>query len=149
MNHFWHTSALFNNLIQVLIWGIDKFIYGVLIGEHTILFVIFEHTQVWFSRHQKSLFNNIDKTETKEIKWDMHEIWRTIRHQSDDLISHHLTVSRIGNMFFNDSLIIGFLHVEMFTFSNELFWKFGGHDFFEFKKDIKEFLSDNTQILFF
>jgi len=51
-------------------------------------------------------------------------------------------------MLFNDSLIISFLHVEMFTFSDELFWKFRGHDVFEFKKDVEEFLSENTQVLF-
>jgi hypothetical protein len=28
-----------------------------------------------------------------------------------------------------------------------LFWKFGGHDIFEFKKNIEELLSKNTQVL--
>ena len=147
MDHFWHTSTLFHNLVQILIWGVDKFIYGVLIGEHAILLVVLEHTQVWFSRHQKSLFNNIDKTETKEVQWNVHEIRRTIGHQPDDLITHHLTVSCIGDVFFNDSLVICFFHVEMFTFSYKLFWKFRGHDVFEFKKNIEELLSKNTQVL--
>jgi len=147
MYHFWHASALFHNLIQILVWGIYKFINWVLIGEHAILLIVLEHTQVWFSRHQKSLFNNIDKTETKEIKRNVHEIRRTIWHQSNDLIAYYLTVSCICNMLLNDSLIVSFFHVEMFTFSDELFWKFGGHDIFKFKENVEEFLSENTQVL--
>ncbi len=77
----------------------------------------------------------------------MHEIWRTIRHQTDNLVSNHLTVSGICDMLFNNSLVVGLLHVEMFAFSNKLLWKLRGHDVFEFKKNIKKLFSKNTQIL--
>lgn len=90
MNHLRHPSALVNDLLEVVIWVVDKLVDRLLISEHAIFFVIFEDTKVGLTWHQKAFFNYVHKAKTKKIKRNMHKIRSTVRHQPDDLVPYHL-----------------------------------------------------------
>ena len=52
MDQLWHPTALLNNMLQIFVWITDELVDGLLVREDAILFVIFEHTEVWLSGHQ-------------------------------------------------------------------------------------------------
>lgn len=148
MNQFWHSSALLNYMLQVWIWIFDEKINCILICEHTIFLVILEHTQIWFSWHEKAFLYDVNEAETQEIKWDMHEVRSWVRHQTNNLVSNDLRVHGLGNVLLNHSLLVGLLHIEMLTFTNEWLWKSWCHQLFVFKKNVEKFLSKDREILF-
>lgn len=92
MDQLWHLSALLNYLIEVTCWLLDKLLDSLLISEHTVLVIDckFIHTQVRLSRHQQAVLNNVHQAETKEVQWDVHEIRRSIRHQSKNIFANDL-----------------------------------------------------------
>jgi hypothetical protein len=150
MNELRHPSALLYNSIKVFIRVSNKFINRFLVCEYAVFFFILEDTEVWLSGHQESLLYDVYKAETKEIKRNVHEIRRTIRHQSEDrivLASYDLGVHGLGDVLLNHSLVVCLLHVKVLSLSDELVGKSRGHQLFVFVKHIEELLSEDGEVL--
>jgi hypothetical protein len=81
MNQFWLSSATFYYFIEILFWLTNELFNTLFISKDAIFFSVLKHTKVWLSRHQQTLvLNDVDETETQEIKRDVHEIRSAIRH---------------------------------------------------------------------
>ena len=76
MDQFWHTVARIYNPLQIHVWILDKLVNRFLVCEDTILIslTVLENSQVGLSRHQQSLFDNVDEAEAEEVEWNVHKI---------------------------------------------------------------------------
>jgi len=117
-----------------------------LVGKHAILFVVLEHSKVGLTRHQEAFFHNIHQAEPKEIERNVHEIWCTVRHQSDDLVPNHLRIHGLGNMLFYEALIVGLFHVKVLSFAHKVIRQTRGHQIFKLKQHCEELLTKYRQI---
>ena len=75
MNKLWHKSALLYHFIKVFVRVSNELLNRLKVSEDAVLIVVFKNSQVGFTWHQQSLFNDVDKAETKEVQRDMHEVW--------------------------------------------------------------------------
>lgn len=87
VDQFGHDAALLNHGVEVVVGVLNKFLDRLLVSKYTVLLVIFKHTEVGFTGHQKSLLNNVYKTESKEVQRNVHEVGCVERHFSDDVIA--------------------------------------------------------------
>lgn len=122
MDQFRHSTTLVDYLLQVVVWIGDELVNGVLVSEDTIFLIVFENTKIRLSRHQETLFHDIDEAESQEVERYMHEIWSAIRHQPDNLVPNDLRIKCLGNVLLDESLIIGLFHVQVLAFSDKLLW---------------------------
>ena len=78
MDKFGHAATLFNDLFQVEVRVGDEFVNCFLVGENAILvrLTVLENTEVWLSRHEQTLLNNVDEAKSEEIERNMHEVRR-------------------------------------------------------------------------
>ena len=94
MDEFGHSAAFFNHLFEIEVRVLNELVDCFLVSEDTILvrFRVLKHTKVGFTRHQKSLLDNVDKTESEEVERNVHEIRCGERHQSKnaDLVTDNL-----------------------------------------------------------
>ena len=60
MDKLWHSSALFDDVLEIFVWITDELVNCLLIGKHAILLVILENSEIRFSRHQKPFLNNVN-----------------------------------------------------------------------------------------
>ena len=69
MDQFWHTVARIHNPLQIHVWILDELVNRFLVCEDAILIslTVLEHSQVGLSRHQQSLFDNVDEAEAEEV----------------------------------------------------------------------------------
>jgi hypothetical protein len=147
MDQLRHLSALLDDCVEIFIWVNNELFDGLLVCKYTVLLLVFKDTEIWLSRHQETLFNNVDKAETEEIQRDMHEIRSVVRHQTDDTVAFHLRLHRLSDVFLNYSLLLSLLHVLMLSFSDQLVWKSRCHKIFELKQHLEELLSQDGQVL--
>ena len=75
-------TALLDDLFEVEIGVLDKFIDCLLISEHTIFvcLTVFEYTEVWLAWHEQPLLHNVHQAEAKEIQRNVHKVGRRERH---------------------------------------------------------------------
>ena len=67
----------------------------------------------------------------------MHEVWGTIRHQTNDLVADHLGVHGLSDVLLDHALVIGLLHVEVLTLSHQWLWKSRGHQLLVLKQHVE------------
>ena len=129
-----------------------KVIYAVLVGEHAVPLVVLEHTKVRLSRHQKPvMLHYINKTKTQEIEGDVHEVGRTIRHQSNDVAisPYDLGIHGCSDVLFDLSHSLRLFHVESLAFKDHIFREGVGHQLFELQEHLEQLSSKDGKILFF
>lgn len=93
------------------------------------------------------MLNNIDQAEAKEVQRDVHEVGRAVRHQTQNLISHDLGIHGLCDVLLNHSLVVGFLHVQMLSFFDEVVRQVRGHQQFVLEQHVEQLLSQNREIL--
>jgi hypothetical protein len=64
VNELRHSAALLDDMLEILVWVTNELVNGLLVCEHTVFLVIFEHSKVGLSRHQKTLLNDVNQAET-------------------------------------------------------------------------------------
>lgn len=84
MDQLWLATAAFYDLVEVRLWLRDELFDAVLVGKDAIFLVILEDTKVGLAWHEEAVvLHDVNEAETKEIKWDVHEVRGAIRHQTD------------------------------------------------------------------
>ena len=84
MDQLWFATAALYDLIEIRLWLRDELLDAVLISKHAIFLVILEDTKVGLAWHEEAMMlHDVDETETKEVKWDVHEVWGAVWHQTD------------------------------------------------------------------
>jgi hypothetical protein len=86
MDQLWLATAALYDLVKVGLWLRDELFDAVLVGKDAIFLVIFEYTKVGLSWHEKSVvLHDVNETETKEVKRDVHEVRGAVWHQTDNV----------------------------------------------------------------
>ena len=86
MNQLWLATAALNDFVEIGLWLRDELFDAVLVSKDAIFLVILEDTKVGLSWHEKSVvLYDVNETETKEVKWDVHEVRGAVRHQTDNI----------------------------------------------------------------
>jgi len=86
MNQLWLATAALYDLVEIRLWLRDELFDAILVGKDAIFLVILEDTKVGLSWHEKSVvLYDVNETETKEVKWDVHEVRGAVRHQTDNV----------------------------------------------------------------
>jgi hypothetical protein len=86
MNQLWLATAALNDFVEIGLWLRDELFDAVLVSKDAIFLVILEDTKVGLSWHEKSVvLYDVNETETKEVKWDVHEVRGAVRHQTDNV----------------------------------------------------------------
>jgi hypothetical protein len=86
MNQLRLATAALYDLVEIRLWLRDELFDAILVGKDAIFLVILEDTKVGLSWHEKSVvLYDVNETETKEVKWDVHEVRGAVRHQTDNV----------------------------------------------------------------
>jgi hypothetical protein len=86
MDQLWLATAALYDLVKIGLWLRDELFDAVLVGKYAIFLVIFEDTKVGLSWHEKSVvLHDVNETETKEVKRDVHEVRGAVWHQTDNV----------------------------------------------------------------
>ena len=153
VNELWHASTLLNNLLKVEVGVQDELFNGFLVSEHTVFvrFLMFEYTEVRLSWHEQALLNDVNKTETKEVQWNMHEIRSGKGHQSQnvDLVTDDLRLNALRDFLFLNTKSAGLFSVKFTRLTDEDLAQLVGHILFVLEKDVEEVASENSQVLLF
>ena len=84
MDQLWLATAALYDLIEVRLWLRDELFDAVLICKDAIFLVILEDTEVGLAWHEETVvLHDVDEAETKEVKWDVHEVRGAVWHQTD------------------------------------------------------------------
>ena len=84
MDQLWLATAALYDLVEVRLWLRDELLDAVLISKDAIFLVILEDTKVGLAWHEEAMvLHDVDKAETKEVKWDVHEVRSAVWHQTD------------------------------------------------------------------
>jgi hypothetical protein len=84
MDKLWLATAALYDLVEVRLWLRDELLDAVLISKDAIFLVILEDTEVGLAWHEKTMvLHDVNKTETKEVKRDVHEVRSAVWHQTD------------------------------------------------------------------
>ena len=59
-----HPSALLHYVLQVRVWIFDKLVDSILVCEYAILLIVFEHTKVGLTWHQKTFLHDVNQAKT-------------------------------------------------------------------------------------
>lgn len=121
MDQLWHLPALFNDIVQVLVRLGDELLNRLEISKDTVLVVVLEDSKIRLAWHQQTLLNDVDEAETKEVKWNVHEVRSRAGHQSQDSITDLCTVSVLCYCIFCGSLNCSLLRVEGFGLADKRF----------------------------
>ena len=79
-------TAPLNHFVQILLWLLDELVDTHFICEYAIFLCVLEDTEIGFTWHKQAiLLNNVDETEAKEVERDVHEIWCTVGHQTNNV----------------------------------------------------------------
>ena len=95
------------------------------------------------------MLHNVYKTESQEIKRDVHEIWSAVRHQSDNVVPNYLRLHVLSNVFLDLSHLVSFFHIDSLAFSDKVLWKLVSHSVFEFNENFEELLSQDSKVFLF
>ena len=148
VDQLWHASALLDDLLKVHVWVRDELLNSLLVGKHTVLLIELEDSQVWLAWHQQSMLDNVDQTETKEVQWNMHELWSGVWHQSEDVLglSSDLRVNSPGDLFLLDPEAGSLLCVEGLTLTDGSITQGVGHALLVLEEHLEEVSSEDSQV---
>ena len=147
MNQLGHYAALLNNGVKVVVGVLDELLNCLLVSEHTVLFVVLEHTQVGLARHEQALLHDVHETEAEEVEWNVHEVWRVEGHLTNDVVTHDFRLHGLRDVLLDKAKLCGLLCVESLTLPDECLRQLICHVLFVFKQHIEQVLAQHCQIL--
>ena len=85
------------------------------------------------------MLHDVDEAETKEVKWDVHEVRGAVWHQTDYVRvgSNDLGISVCRDMLLNLSHPLSLLHIQSFALEDNLLGELVGHLVLELEEDLK------------
>ena len=84
MDQLWLATATLYDLVEVRLWLRDELLDAVLVSKDAIFLVILEDTEVGLARHEETMvLHDVNQAETKEVKWNVHEVRGAVWHQTD------------------------------------------------------------------
>ena len=86
MDQLWFATAALYDLIEVRLWLRNELLDAVLISKDAIFLVILEDTKVGLAWHEEAVvLHDVNETETKEVKRNVHEVRGAVWHQTDNV----------------------------------------------------------------
>ena len=79
----------------------------------------------------------------------MHEVWSTVGHQPNYIVSNDLTIHRLGDVLLHGTEVVRLFSIDGLALSNEDLAKLVSHGLFEFQKDLEKVFSEVRQVLLF